>query len=182
MLVPPELLHEVMCVLAVSSRAGPRGPGGRAELVERISAFIDRRLGDPALGPGGIAAHHHMSVRSLHLLFRGQPETVSAMIRRRRLERCRADLADPRQRSRTITEIAARWGFRHPAQFSRAFRAAYGTAPRELRPGRTAGRPPARSPAVPPTPSPEPSRDSPPVVPGRTGAQMPADAISMMDR
>ncbi|MGA6159447.1 helix-turn-helix domain-containing protein [Stenotrophomonas sp. NPDC087984] len=102
-------------------------------LLVRINAFIDHNLGDPELRPATVAAHHHISVRTLHLLFRTQPETVSATIRRRRLERCRTDLTDPRLRHRTIGEIAIRWGFRHPADFSRAFRAAYGTAPSDLR-------------------------------------------------
>ncbi|MGY0056499.1 helix-turn-helix domain-containing protein [Streptomyces sp. LZ34] len=102
-------------------------------LLVRVNAFIDHNLGDPELRPAAIAAHHHISVRTLHLLFRTQPGTVSATIRRRRLERCRTDLIDPRLRHRTIGDIAIRWGFRHLADFSRAFRAAYGTAPSDFR-------------------------------------------------
>ncbi|MFD5897101.1 helix-turn-helix domain-containing protein [Streptomyces sp. NPDC060366] len=104
-----------------------------AVLLARINAFIDHQLGDPELNPAAIAAHHHVSVRTLHLLFRSEPETVSASIRRRRLERCHADLTDPRLRRRSISAIAARWGIPRPADFSRAFRAAYGMTPRELR-------------------------------------------------
>ncbi|WP_256117847.1 helix-turn-helix domain-containing protein [Streptomyces sp. MnatMP-M27] len=104
-----------------------------AVLLARIKAFIDHHLGDPELCPSAIAAHHHISVRTLHLLFQSEPETVSAWIRRRRLEHCHADLTDPRLRRRSISAIAARWGFLRPADFSRAFRAAYGVAPRELR-------------------------------------------------
>ncbi|MEE4583121.1 helix-turn-helix domain-containing protein [Streptomyces antimycoticus] len=104
-----------------------------AALLARINAFIDHHLGDPELCPAAIAAHHHVSVRTLHLLFHSEPETVSARIRRRRLEHCHADLTDPRLRRRSISAIAARWGFLRPADFSRAFRAAYGVAPRELR-------------------------------------------------
>ncbi|MEV4998898.1 helix-turn-helix domain-containing protein [Streptomyces niveus] len=57
----------------------------------------------------------------------------SASIRRRRLERCHADLANPALRHRTIGETATRWGFRHPADFSRAFRGVYGASPSEVR-------------------------------------------------
>ncbi|MFD8382421.1 helix-turn-helix domain-containing protein [Streptomyces sp. NPDC059679] len=102
-------------------------------MLARVNAFIDHNLDDPNLGPADIAAHHHISVRSLHTLFRQQGETVAASIRRRRLERCHADLTDPRLRRRSIGAIAARWGFVRPADFSRVFRAAYGMAPRELR-------------------------------------------------
>ncbi|MFD6189710.1 helix-turn-helix domain-containing protein [Streptomyces sp. NPDC060275] len=41
--------------------------------------------------------------------------------------------ATPRLRHRTIGETAARWGFRHPAAFSRTFREAYGISPTEAR-------------------------------------------------
>ncbi|MFF2186265.1 helix-turn-helix domain-containing protein [Streptomyces sp. NPDC058155] len=102
-------------------------------LLARINAFIDHRIADPQLRPAAIAAHHHISVRTLHLLFRSEPEPVAASIRRRRLEHCHADLADPALRHRTIGETAARWGFRHAADFSRAFRSAYGASPSEVR-------------------------------------------------
>ncbi|WP_188269935.1 helix-turn-helix domain-containing protein [Streptomyces sp. CBMA291] len=98
-----------------------------------INAFINEHLGDPALGPAAIAAHHHLSLRSLHSLFRLEPATVAATIRRRRLERCRLDLADPRLRHRSIAALAARWGLLVPAEFSRSFRAAYGMSPGEYR-------------------------------------------------
>ncbi|KND30065.1 hypothetical protein IQ63_30465 [Streptomyces acidiscabies] len=102
-------------------------------VLARVNAFIDHNLGDPDLDPAAIAAHHHISVRTLHTLFRHQGETVSASVRRRRLEHCHADLTDPRHRRRPIAAVAARWGFLRPADFSRAFRAAYGLTPRELR-------------------------------------------------
>lgn len=102
-------------------------------LVTHIDVFINHHLGDPELGPSSVAAHHHISVRTLHALFEQQPETVSATIRRRRLERCHSDLADPRLAEHPIGEIGIRWGFRNGAEFSRAFRAAYGISPREHR-------------------------------------------------
>ncbi|WP_329402926.1 helix-turn-helix domain-containing protein [Streptomyces melanogenes] len=105
----------------------------RQVLTARITAFIDRNLADPDLNPAVIAAQHHMSLRSLHLLFQTSGESVAATIRRRRLERCRRDLADPRLRHRTIGETAARWGYHRPADFSRAFRGAYGVSPSEVR-------------------------------------------------
>ncbi|GAA2371392.1 helix-turn-helix domain-containing protein [Streptomyces cuspidosporus] len=105
----------------------------RTALLAGISAFIDHHLTDPLLDPAAVAAHHHISVRTLHQLFQGEPESVAATIRRRRLERCHADLTEPRLRHRTIGETALRWGFRHPADFSRAFRRTYGVSPSEVR-------------------------------------------------
>lgn len=105
----------------------------KAALRARIRSFIAHHLGDPELLPAAIAAHHHISLRGLHLLFRDEPETVAALIRRLRLERCFTDLADPALRHTTIAATAAHWGFRHPADFGRTFRKAYGFPPSELR-------------------------------------------------
>ncbi|WP_243761315.1 helix-turn-helix domain-containing protein, partial [Streptomyces sp. YIM 98790] len=98
-------------------------------LLLRIRGYIQRHLGDPALGPDVIAGAHHISTRYLHRLFEGQETTVTALIRQERLRRCRRDLADPALRDTTVAALAARWGFLHPADFSRAFRAAYGMPP-----------------------------------------------------
>ncbi|MFE2282429.1 helix-turn-helix transcriptional regulator [Streptomyces sp. NPDC059454] len=106
--------------------------GGRVDQEARAGG-ITHNLSDPDLSPAAIAAHHHISVRLLHALFEQETETVGATIRRRRLERTRTDLADPRLRHRTIGEIALRWGFRHPADFSRTFRRAYGIPPSDFR-------------------------------------------------
>ncbi|GAB2620489.1 hypothetical protein GCM10027168_60690 [Streptomyces capparidis] len=105
----------------------------RRALWLRVHAFIDQHLGDPALGPEAIAAAHGISTRHLHRLFAEHDRTVAAWIRHRRLECCRDDLADPQLAARPIQSIAAQWGFTGPAQFSRAFRAAYGVSPREHR-------------------------------------------------
>jgi AraC-like DNA-binding protein len=105
----------------------------RQALMLTINAYIERNLGDVRLTPGTIAAAHHISVRYLHLLFQQQDMTISSLIRHRRLERCRRDLAEPLLYSRPIHAVAARWGFVHAAQFSRAFRATYGIRPSQYR-------------------------------------------------
>ncbi|MFK0219747.1 helix-turn-helix domain-containing protein [Streptomyces vinaceus] len=102
-------------------------------LVQRVHAFIEHNLGDPELNPAVIAAHHHISVRSLHQLFQGRKESVQARIRRRRLEQCHADLGSPDLAARPVQAIAARWGFSGPVVFSRSFREAYGLSPTEFR-------------------------------------------------
>ncbi|WP_404961799.1 helix-turn-helix domain-containing protein [Streptomyces sp. 147326] len=102
-------------------------------LLVRIDLFIQDHLADPQLCPAAIAAHHHISVRLLHQLFRSRGETVSAAIRRRRLERCYADLADPSLLAVPVHAIGARWGLSGPDRFSRSFRAAYGIPPGEYR-------------------------------------------------
>jgi AraC-like DNA-binding protein len=105
----------------------------RQALLARIEAFIELNLGDPDLTPAAIAAHHHISLAYLHRLFQPRERTVAAWIRHQRLERARADLTDPRLRNRPVRAIAARWGFRHAADFSRAFRTAHGMPPGDYR-------------------------------------------------
>ncbi|RAG80768.1 AraC family transcriptional regulator [Streptacidiphilus pinicola] len=102
-------------------------------LLRRINTFIEHNLADPELTPRAIADHHHISLRTLYLLFQNQEESVAATIRRRRLEHCHADLANPRLRDQPVHAIAARWGFTQPAAFSRAFRTTYCTTPTEHR-------------------------------------------------
>ncbi|WP_131737138.1 helix-turn-helix domain-containing protein [Actinomadura roseirufa] len=102
-------------------------------LVTRIRSFIERNLSDPDLTPATIAAAHHISTSHLHHLFSGQGTTVAALIRERRLQRCRHDLTDPAMDAHPIHVIAARWGFTSSAHFSRLFRAAFSLSPRDYR-------------------------------------------------
>ncbi|MDI5964476.1 helix-turn-helix domain-containing protein [Streptomyces sp. SL13] len=98
-------------------------------LTLRIKSFIRRHLHDPELTPAGIAAAHHISRSYLHRLFQAEDTTVSAYVRHQRLEAARRDLVDPALRTTPVHVIAARWGFPRAADFSRAFRAAYGSTP-----------------------------------------------------
>ncbi|WP_210593279.1 helix-turn-helix domain-containing protein [Streptomyces sp. GESEQ-35] len=112
-----------LIAVALSAQLGNSRPVADDALRTRIVGFIEARLSDRDLGPAKVAAAHHMSVRQLHKLFENQPLTVAALIRRRRLERCHADLAGT---DRTVAAVAAHWGFADPAHFSRLFKATYG--------------------------------------------------------
>ncbi|MGW3205359.1 AraC-like ligand-binding domain-containing protein [Streptomyces sp. NPDC001135] len=105
----------------------------RRTLTLRIQAFVREHLHDPHLTPAAVAAAHHISTSYLHRLFRDEEATVAAWIRRLRLEAARRDLTDPALHATPIHAIAARWGFPRAADFSRAYRAAYGTTPRDHR-------------------------------------------------
>jgi AraC-like DNA-binding protein len=102
-------------------------------LMLRIHAFIEQNLGEAALAPGTVAVAHYISVRHLYRLFEAQETTVAAWIRHRRLEHCRADLADPALGSVPVNAVAARWGLPDPAHFSRLFKRTYGLPPAEYR-------------------------------------------------
>ena len=108
-------------------------PRQRRLLLEQVQRHIDKHLADPALGVTSLARAFRMSERNLHKLFEGSGGTLSAYIRSQRLAMCRRDLASRALMSRQVAEIARHWGFTDPSHFSKAFRAAYGMSPSELR-------------------------------------------------
>ncbi|MFC5833936.1 helix-turn-helix domain-containing protein [Nonomuraea insulae] len=105
----------------------------RRALLLKIHAFVEERLGDTELSPSMIAQAHHISLRYLHKLYEAEGTSVAVWIRQRRLERCHRDLTDPALRHLSINTIASRWGMPDAAHFSKIFKAAYGTCPRDLR-------------------------------------------------
>ncbi|SDS97163.1 helix-turn-helix domain-containing protein [Actinoplanes derwentensis] len=118
-----------LIAVALEARLGDEQPAPDEWLRNRIAGYIEARLADPDLSPLGIAAAHHISVRRLHKLFEDQPLTVAALIRRRRLERCRAELTGG---ERTVTAVAARWGFSDATHFSKLFKTTFGYTARAL--------------------------------------------------
>jgi AraC-like DNA-binding protein len=99
----------------------------------RIMDFIDQALCDPDLSPSRVAQALKISSRHVHRLFVQQGGTVSRYILERRLEKCRAALADPLLAGLSLTHICSEYGFRSLPHFSRLFREAYGMAPRDYR-------------------------------------------------
>ncbi|MDR3513822.1 MAG: helix-turn-helix domain-containing protein [Caulobacteraceae bacterium] len=108
---------------------------GRAKLLQRVWRTIEERLDEPDLSIADVAEAHGLSVRYLQKLFEDVDQNFSRYVRRRRLEQCRADLANPTHRHVSITTTAFRWGFNDSATFSRAFRDEFGLSPREYRRG-----------------------------------------------
>lgn len=111
---------------------GERNPVQNS-LAARVRRFVEANLSDPGLSSRSIAAAHFVSVRQLQKVFEAEGEPVTTLVRNRRLERCRRDLADPFRRQESIATVRTRWGFLDAAHFSRLFRAAYGLSPREYR-------------------------------------------------
>jgi AraC-like DNA-binding protein len=136
----PRLSSAIIDLLTVTFTTRLRetiGPGQgtpQQALRARIYAFIEERLGDPALSPATIAAAHHISQRYLYRLFEHEEASVSGWIRRRRLEQANRDLIDPRLRDRSVASIGARWGYSSAAHFIRSFKAEFGRTPGAGRP------------------------------------------------
>jgi AraC family transcriptional activator of tynA and feaB len=117
----------------VATRDNPQPRGQTPARLMAVRLYIDANLRDPSLSPATIAKANAISLRTLHRLFESTDDSVSALIRERRLSRCHADLLCGTDDS--VTAIAYRWGFRNMSFFSRLFRERYGVSARELQMG-----------------------------------------------
>jgi AraC-like DNA-binding protein len=135
---PPDAVLDLLAarlgqVTGTPAAAADRLEDDRSKLLTRIHRFIESNLRDPELSPQSVAAAHYFSLRYLQKLFQSEGTTVNAWIRSRRLEKCRAELLDPRHQNRSIAAVGARWNLSPASYFSRVFREAYGISPREMR-------------------------------------------------
>src|SRR6266700_6581090 len=105
----------------------------QAAILHRICQTIERRLDDPELTPARVAQVEGISERYLQKLFEAVDDSFTHHVRERRLQRAWADLSNPAEAHRSISEIAYRYGFGDSAHFSRAFRHRFGLPPREFR-------------------------------------------------
>ncbi|MFI5952742.1 helix-turn-helix domain-containing protein [Cryptosporangium sp. NPDC051539] len=117
--------------MALPSPAG--SPDPHRALITQVRAYIDQNLQDGSLCTQRIAEVHFVSPRLLQKVFEAEGTSISALIRGRRLERCRRDLVDPFLVDVPLAVIGHRWGFRDAAHFSRLFRSAFGASPRAYR-------------------------------------------------
>jgi acetamidase/formamidase/AraC-like DNA-binding protein len=117
--------------------AGPASDVGntatQAAILHRICQTIERQLDDPELAPARVAQAEGISERYLQKLFEGVGDNFTHYVRERRLQRAWADLSNPAEAHRSISEIAYRYGFGDSAHFSRTFRHRFGLPPREFR-------------------------------------------------
>lgn len=95
--------------------------------------LVEQRLADPDLSPSALARQLHVSVRTLQRAFATGGESLSAYIRRRRLEQARRELtARTAGIKPSVTELAAHWQFADSSHFIRAFKRQYGQTPGAL--------------------------------------------------
>ncbi|MFF5157890.1 helix-turn-helix domain-containing protein [Streptomyces sp. NPDC000348] len=100
-------------------------------LAQAARDLADARLADADLSSATIAAHLHVSLRTLQRAFASLDESLSAYIRRRRLEEAATVLTAPGSRL-TVSEAAARWHFTDSSHFIRAFKKRYGATPAQF--------------------------------------------------
>jgi len=118
---------------ARSVRQKGRFPAMRGRPDRRLTAALElmQRELDRPLPPSEVAQAANLSVRQLERLFRDRlGESPAAAHLRLRLERARELL---RQTDLRVLEVATATGFASGASFARAYRAAFGEAPRNDR-------------------------------------------------
>jgi AraC family transcriptional regulator, positive regulator of tynA and feaB len=102
--------------------------------VRTALACIDTQLSDTSLTANRVSKLQDISRRRLDdLMTRAMGTSVTAQIWIRRLTQAATELADPRYRERTVSEIAFEAGFEDAAHFTRAFKRRYQCTPREWR-------------------------------------------------
>ncbi|WP_419841631.1 helix-turn-helix domain-containing protein [Candidatus Poriferisodalis sp.] len=130
-----------LLAMALSPHVGTAtsAPAARTYSRQQALDYVAANISDPRLSVSRVASALAMSPRSLQKLFAQDECGLGERIRRARLARARAALADPLRRHHSIARIAADHGYADAAHFSRAFRAMHGQTPRDYRRGLDAG-------------------------------------------
>lgn len=101
---------------------------------QEVLSWLEAHLAEPELTAETAAASLGLSRRWLHALLQGAGTSFKTYLTERRLETCRARLADPALASQPITAIVLASGFNDLSTFYRQFRRRYRTTPKALRP------------------------------------------------
>jgi AraC-like DNA-binding protein len=130
---PERLAVHAAGMLAVALDPAVPDPVRAPRTLAAALADIEEHLTDDDLSPAATAGRLGVSVRFVHGLFAGRPESYAATVRRLRLEQAARDLRDPALGHLRIIDIATEAGFVNVASFHRAFRQAFGRTPHETR-------------------------------------------------
>jgi AraC-like DNA-binding protein len=106
-----------------------------ASFAIRIRQFVEAEIGDRDLGAKRIAAALGVSRSTVYEAMAAQGLTVAGFIRDCRLRGCIAEFGSADVSKLPTAAIAARWGFRDAAAFSRTFKRSAGVPPGEFRRG-----------------------------------------------
>jgi AraC-like DNA-binding protein len=120
---------ELLARAQVASSTASPAERGRRDLLERVHGFIERHLGDPALGAEAACSALRVSRSYLFKALAEAGLTFGACVRERRLQAARRALtAAP---GRPVAEVAAEVGYADASAFSRAYRRKFGCSPRD---------------------------------------------------
>ncbi len=128
-LISLTLLHEQPIRNAVKARMNNSEPPPAA--LRRALDFIEAHAADDIM-LADIANAANLSISSLGRLFnRHLGQSPAALLRDLRLDRVRDELR--RGNAASIRELALRWGFQSPSQFSQAYQRRFGEKPSDAR-------------------------------------------------
>jgi AraC family transcriptional activator of tynA and feaB len=96
----------------------------------RLDEWIARNLQKGPIRVEELAAAHSVSPRTVHRAFAMTGDTMTSVVRARRLAAVRAEILDT---NLTLSAIAHRWGYYDPSHLGREFRRVYGATPGEYR-------------------------------------------------
>lgn len=118
----------------------PKERGERARQFAQATDLVEQKLGDPELTLEWVADELGVSSRHLQRVFAEQAGTGwRAYLESQRMDRARAWLEDPAlyEKGLSVREVSRTVGYYQPSGFAKAFRRHFGTAPHQVRPGRT---------------------------------------------
>ncbi|WP_300008148.1 helix-turn-helix domain-containing protein [Pseudonocardia sp.] len=127
-----DLEHALASAVTATVAGGPVPDRPRDLLRAAVLRHVRGRLGDRTLSVRSVCRRFGIAPRTLHAAFADGNGSFAATVRRLRLERSAALLADP-DTTATVTAVALACGFDDPASFSRAFRREFGCTPTEVR-------------------------------------------------
>ena len=115
----------------IRAESGPVTPRyGLPALRAQIDDWIDNNLRNGPIHIEHLAAAHNVSARTVHRAFSLTGDTMTAVVRARRLAAVREDLVHT---DTTIAAIASRWCYFDPSHLGREFRRHFGVSPSEYR-------------------------------------------------
>lgn len=130
-------VHDLMTLALGATRDAAeeaRLGGAAAARLRAIKEDVMRCLDEPGLSIATVCRRQGVSARYVHMLFESEGVTFSEFVLKRRLERARHRLADPRWAGETISTVAFATGFNDLSHFNRTFRRHFGATPSEFRP------------------------------------------------
>jgi AraC family transcriptional activator of tynA and feaB len=115
----------------IRAESGPVTPrSGLTALRAQIDDWIDNNLRSGPIHVEALAAAHNVSARTVHRAFSLTGDTMTAVVRARRLAAAREDLVHT---DMTVATIAHRWSYFDPSHLGREFRRHFGISPGEYR-------------------------------------------------
>jgi AraC-like DNA-binding protein len=126
-----------LATLALGSAGEPieiaRANGLRAARRDAILAEIKASFARPDFSPHHVAMKLGLSPRYIQLLLQDSGSSFTERVLEARLHKARKMLADPRNHTRNMADIALASGFNDVSYFNRCFRRQFGAAPSALR-------------------------------------------------